>query len=109
MKKLFQVLANSSGACAVGFLLFEKLQTVGSKFHKINSTMDVPVLKSTSININYWKLLAINNRGVFRIQSNIYDCIPNASLTKTFWRCIFVPYNNINASVIPPRLIEACL
>ena len=109
MKKLFQVLANSSGACAVGFLLFEKLKTVGSKFNKRNSTMDVSVLKSTSININYWKLLAINNRGVFRIQSNIYDCIPNASLTKTFWRCIFVPYNNINASVIPPRLIEACL
>ena len=45
MKKLFQVLANSSGVCAVGFLLFEKLQTVGSKFNKRNSTMDVSCIK----------------------------------------------------------------
>ena len=45
MRKLFQVLANSSGACAVLFLLFEKLQTVGSKFNKRNSTMDVSCIK----------------------------------------------------------------
>ena len=45
MKKLFQVLANSSGECVVGFLLFEKLQTLGSKFNKRNSTMDVSCIK----------------------------------------------------------------
>ena len=45
MKKFSQVLENSSGACVVGFLLFQNLQTVGSKFNKRNSTMDVSCIR----------------------------------------------------------------
>ena len=45
MENCFPVLANSSEVCVVGFLLFEKLQTVDSKCNKRNSTMDLSCIK----------------------------------------------------------------